>query len=336
MPMLKCSKIVVFLKLWLMFTVASTMLSCDSLSMRNDIIAQNESYTVTADSVTMGEFTAYATSDRSIETNYKSASIDSIPNVLKFRLSIGSRDIELKPAQFHYIDLDKVADSLEVKAFTADSTKLASTHQCPIPSDLSLKIDMSDVTRALKDKDYFVTPTHDTIYSQDFNEALIEMHIKVDNPALSFKTRISDEWIDDNTCDVKLDLKSILSHQSRNYNNWSLEDESLLNGMPIYTSKQPILNALYTMSLEHILSQDANQYSSLIAGECYSISLSLAYLQPKESMERLKAMVVDSIISTEYGNRSYASLTNDMMWAQAAWSVYCSTGDKGWLKYSSR
>ena len=122
--MLKSSKIAVFLMLWLIFMVASTMTSCDSLNMRNEIIAQNENYTVTADSVTMGEFTAYATSDRSIETNYKSASIDSIPNVLKFRLSIGSRDIELKPAQYHYIDLDRATDSIEVKAFTADSVLL--------------------------------------------------------------------------------------------------------------------------------------------------------------------------------------------------------------------
>lgn len=334
MPMLKSSKIAVFLMLWLIFMVASTMTSCDSLNMRNEIIAQNENYTVTADSVTMGEFTAYATSDRSIETNYKSASIDSIPNVLKFRLSIGSRDIELKPAQYHYIDLDRATDSIEVKAFTADSVKLKSNHNISIPNALSLKIDMSDVTRSLKERDFFITPTHDTIYSQDINQALLEMRIEVDNPSLSFKSRISDEWLDDNICSVTLDLKSVLSHQSRSYNNWKLADESLLDGMPIYTSRQPILNALYTMSLEQILSQDANQYSSLIAGECYSISLSLAYLQPKESMERLKAMVVDSIISTEDGNRTYASLTNDMMWAQAAWSVYCSTGDKGWLKYS--
>ena len=333
--MLLSRDISIAIRLFLLLLIVTTVSSCNLGNMSNDIIAENASYTVTNDSVTMGRYTASATDDRNIITNYRSSSIDKIPNILKFRLTVGSRDIELLPAQYHYIDLDNAEDSIQVKAFVPDSVKKKSSHNCPVPSSLKLCIDMSEVKKSFKERNYFVTPSRDTIYAQDFNDALLELHFIIGEPAISFKTRINNDWQDNNMCNVSLDLKTILSHQFRTYNNWTLKDETIFDTLPQYTSKQPILNALYNMSLEQIMAEDSNQYSSLIAGECYFIALSLAYLQPKESMERLRAMVgQDGIINTEFGTKTYASLNNDLMWAHAAWSVYCSTGNKEWLKYS--
>ena len=332
MSMPKMPQILDFKLLTLAALALLALSSCD-LMMSDEVIAQNENYTVTADSVVTPHFVAHAPNDFTIKTNYHTQAITSIPNVLKFRLSLGARDVELLPAQYHYIDLKNASDTLKVKAFEADSAKLSSTQEVAIPQSLHLKIDMSKAASELRERGYYVTPSLDTLYRTDIEQATTELLIEVEKPALEFKARIDDPWLDDNSCVVSVDLRSVLEHQSLNYNSWQLTNPNELEGLPRYNSNQHIVNAVYNMSLQQVLSGGDNQFSSLIAGDCYAIALSLAYIQPRQSMERLKQMVDDGIINTERGNRSYASLTNDLMWAQAAWSVYCSTGDKEWLKY---
>ena len=326
-------KILPLVTLLLTTAIASVLVSCNYGDMSNEMIVENDDYIVTGDSVVMGPYHAYSHDGQSIVTNYTSQSADSIPNVIKFRLTIGSRDIELLPAHYHYIDLENTVDTLTFQAFKPDSVKLKATHNITIPNSLKLKIDLSELTKSITNKGHFVTPTRDTIYRQDFEQSMIEMHIDPGNPDLAFKTRISHPSREDGISEIQLQLRTIFSHRNKSYTNWKMSDEGQ-TWTPRFNSKQPILNALYNMSMQQVMPPNASRYSSLVAGECYAIALSLAYLQPQQSMERLKSMVIDSVISLEPGNRSYPSLVNDLIWSQAAWSVYCATADKTWLIYS--
>lgn len=318
--------------LWLLLTLTTTLLSCNHGNMSNDVIVENEDFIVSADSVVKGVYTAYAPSDYSIETNYTSTSNDSLPNVIRLRLSIGERDNELPPTRYHYIDLDKTPDSITVKAFVIDSVKPKATHNIAPSSDLRLLIDMSELNSSLKDKGWFATPAHDTIYQDDYERGKVGMTIDLGQHHPPLRLRLNDMITADGNYVITLPLKALTTQNSK-YKNWTLASEEILANMPQYSSKQRLMNAIYNMSVEQVSATREN-HSSLFASECYDIALSLAYIQPQLSMERLKAMVRDSVITIEKDKRSYTSLANDLIWAQAAWSVYCATGDKSWLSYA--
>ena len=107
--------------------------------------------------------------------------------------------------------------------------------------------------------------------------------------------------------------------------------------MPEYQSDQPLVDALYNMSVERI--SDAIDGSGCfkvthnISRLYCSIYLSLACLKPHQSMATLRGMVDrDSIIMQRDGQ--WPVVSDHVGWATAAWEVYKTTGDREWLAYS--
>ena len=108
--------------------------------------------------------------------------------------------------------------------------------------------------------------------------------------------------------------------------------------MPEYKSNQPLIDALYDMSVDHIadavdksgrFAPTQNNYSRLYC----SIFLSLAALKPHQSMATLRSIVDrDSIIMQREGQ--WPVVSDHIGWATAAWEVYKTTGDRDWLAYS--
>lgn len=107
--------------------------------------------------------------------------------------------------------------------------------------------------------------------------------------------------------------------------------------MPEYASSQPLLDALYNMSIDHIadavdksgrFAPSQNNYSRLYC----SIFLSLAALKPYQSMATLRTIVDrDSIIMQREGQ--WPVVSDHIGWATAAWEVYKVTGDRKWLSF---
>lgn len=314
------------LLLWIVMA-AMVLVSCESRDMSNNVIVDNKDYSVTSDSVVMGEFISYSPDGRSIITNYKSRPQDSINNVLKARIIIGERDIELLPAHYHYIDLDNTSDSITFKAFEADSVKPSKSHYTALPVNVQLSIDMRDMLKTLKEDGKYVTPTRDTIYYQDFESQKLELAISTSLAHEPMKIRFDESENANGLYKVNVPLNPKAPIQ---YKNWTSRLDPTTSTLPTYDSKQKIMNALYNMSLESLDAE--SDRTALVASECYNIALSLAYLQPQKSMEALESMVVDSVIHVDGDNRSFASFSNELIWAEAAWSVYCATGDKNWLK----
>lgn len=110
--------------------------------------------------------------------------------------------------------------------------------------------------------------------------------------------------------------------------------------MPEYASDQPLLDALYNMSVDHIadavdktgrFAPSQSNYSRLYC----SIFLSLAALKPHQSMATLRSIVdKDSIIMQREGQ--WPVVSDHIGWATAAWEVYKITGDREWLSYCRR
>lgn len=107
--------------------------------------------------------------------------------------------------------------------------------------------------------------------------------------------------------------------------------------MPEYNCRQPLLEALYNMSVDHIadainksgrFTVSQNNYSRLYCAIC----LSLAALKPHQSMETLRTLVDrDSIIMQREGQ--WPVVSDHIGWVTAAWEVYKMTGDRDWLVY---
>lgn len=108
-------------------------------------------------------------------------------------------------------------------------------------------------------------------------------------------------------------------------------------GMPEYSSDQPLVNALYNMSVDRIEdcvnATGRFDVSHNISRLYCAIYLSLASLKPHESMATLRSMVDrDSIIMQREGQ--WPVVSDHIGWATAAWEVYTVTGDRAWLEYS--
>ena len=180
------------LLLWIVMA-AVMLVSCESKNMSNNVIVENKDYTVTSDSVVMGDFIAYSPDGLSIITNYKCKAQDSISNILKTRIIIGERDIELLPAHYHYIDLNDTSECITFKAFQADSVKPSKSPKgVAMPLDVQLSIDMSDMLKTLKEDGIYVTPTRDTIYNQDFENQKLELAINTSLAPEPMRIRFDD------------------------------------------------------------------------------------------------------------------------------------------------
>ena len=106
--------------------------------------------------------------------------------------------------------------------------------------------------------------------------------------------------------------------------------------MPEFESEQPLIDALYNMSVEGIVDAiDRNgrfNVSHNISRLYCSIYLSLAALKPHQSMATLRSLVDrDSIIMQREGQ--WPVVSDHIGWATAAWEVYKVTGDRQWLSY---
>lgn len=323
-----------FLMLLLVAWLATTLLSCDEDTMPKDVITQNDRFTVGANKVVDGKWVAEAKSGTLLVTNYQLPLSDSVPAVIRLRLAINGRDNELRPGEYHYIDLTGDPESTIIKACVPDK-KQSTSRMTARPSELKLKIDISKIKDGLNDKGYFVTPTHDTIYTEDYKGVWVTADIAPLDMDASQCALHQELLVDSMPCNdgiynatINLDVpRRLVSKQ------WSITSPN--TNYPVYESNQKLMDAIHNMSIEEIAKDSyLSNDNFMVSQECYTIALSLAYLEPQKSMQTLKTMVRDSIITTGDSIESYNSLANKMIWATAAWKVYCATGDKEWLKYS--
>ena len=107
--------------------------------------------------------------------------------------------------------------------------------------------------------------------------------------------------------------------------------------MPEYHSQQPLVDALYNMSVDYIVDAIDGSGHFAVRQSNYSrlycsIYLSLAALKPHQSMATLRALVDrDSIIMQREGQ--WPVVSDHIGWATAAWEVYKTTGDRQWLAF---
>lgn len=307
--------------------------------MSNDVVVQNKHFTVTADSVVEGDWIARVLSPTHIVSNYSPADTTSFTKdgIVCFRLAFNGHDNELPKHSYHYAamgaDTTIVAFEEGVRPSKNGDTKATKWH---------VKVDLRNMQEKLKTDGFYATPTGDTIYKEEFKGVWIAGNI----PPLSWNFLELEENEElklhesDTTGIYEITIPLNVHQQAIPYfTEWKIDKENV--NYPTIKTSMPIIDALYNMSIDDIvngLNSDGKPTSFPRRVNHtrmnYPIMLSLAYLNPKESMETLKSSVENGIITHKHKRSIWPINTDDISWAMAAWEIYSVTGDKKWLKWA--
>ncbi len=307
-----------------------------------NIIYTSDEFTVYTDSVVQGDFVARVVSPTEITTNYRSPESSGVSRLLHFRLSLNSRDNELPAGKEHtvMIGTDTVftfGQALE----QADSIKAAHAGQLPKDTEWTMKVNMTPVLDSFKRLGYYVTPTNDTIYRDDFKGVWVAGSVDplswdFDNLYGKHDRKLTDSG--NGIYTVTLHLNPTTDRPA-DPTGW--RTDSLPESMPRYTSDQPLVDALYNMAIADIMS-NVRPDSTFRAGKewdgvwtrdvSYAVYLSLAALDPATSLRslyaKLKRGTDGEIIIQDTGTGGSWPVSSDrVVWAMAAWEIYKVTGD---------
>jgi hypothetical protein len=319
-----------------MLAVTLIAVSCGDKPMNDNVIVQNDRFTVTGDSVIEGDFVAAALSPTHIVTNYKSPVLTDSSSVVAFRLSFNSHDNEMPSGFYHYA------------LPGSDTTVVAGVPGDTVPDDHSgfkgdvvtwnLRVDLSAMEKSFKDHGWFVTARGDTVFRREFKGVWVAGNIApltwdYDNLYNRRDLQLhptSQPGIYALTLRLK---KKPAPHRDRK--GWEIDAPS--EQYPQYSSSHTLVDALYNMSIDDISKRfRLSSVGTMSAGQVgYPVYLSLAYLNPSKSKAALRALVKNGLILQNGGiGGSWPVINNRIIWATAAWEVYNVTGDKQWLRYA--
>lgn len=328
----------------ILLIVSALLLSCDRDRMSNDVISQNDIFTVTGDSVVEGPWSAIAISPTCIKSSYSPPDSGDNHGVVKFRLAINGHDNEMAPCYYHYATTG--SDTTAVTVGVPDTVPATSQPKAPMVRDHDwvVRVDMRPVVQSLDNKGYYVTATGDTVYADEFKGVWIAGNVSPlswDFLTLSHKEQLRlQPTATAGIYEIKLHMQP--SSTPVTYNHvWKVDrpdpDYAVIN------TGVTMVDALYNMSIYDIeRKRHGNGHNGYLekvpygANPSYSIILSLAYLDPEGSMRTLRAMVGDdgSLSHLQGPDDLYPIVANDLSWAVSAWEIYAVTGSKKWLRYA--
>ncbi|MEO6668487.1 MAG: hypothetical protein ABIN36_03355 [Ferruginibacter sp.] len=319
-----------------------------TISYAQQPVFKNSAYTLFADSIVQGNFTARALSSTHISSNYESPANELLSPTLNFKFSINRKDNEMRPGvnhQFNCISSSGACETPIIKFGTQyiDDKKVPAGTYLAANTTLTIKVDMRDVLAAFKKDGYFATFNGDKIYAADFKELYVAgetqpMVWDFDNlyqrPQLELK---------DPDGDGIYEATMIMNEEKKERDlaaDWKLTKD--IAAFPQYHSDYKISDAIYNMSLEEMeiaIEPDSTfrtgkEWAGVWTRDIsYSIILSMAYLQPKVAKNSLLKKVKNGKIIQDTGTGgAYPNSTDRMIWAVAAWELYKATGDKEWLQ----
>lgn len=333
-----------FKYLYFYIIIFAIQCSCNSINSDTDVITTNDTYTVYPDKVVQGTFEAIAMTPLWIRTNYSSPSDKEFSPIVEFRFSINSRDNELTPGLSHYAIVGD-NDTTIYRLGIPQKKPYAKLPPLNKNTSWTIVVDLNPMLNAFKEKGYYVTPTQDTIYAEDFKGVWVaggaqpltwdfeNLYCKDEFKLSPTKKRgIYSTTITFNTNDNK----------AENANDWKIT--SVNAKYPTFSSGALMIDALYNMSIDNIVSNIRTD-TTFRAGAAwdgvwtrdvsYSIYLALSYLNPEIAMKSLKAKVKNDRIVQDTGTGGAWPVSSDrIVWTTAAWEIYKVTGDVDWLKYS--
>lgn len=335
------------------YFILPLLFSCHQAADR-PAIYQGKTYTVYPAEVVQGKYKAEAVSPTEIRSDYRSPADTAYSPVIRFKFSINSRDNELPAGREHevYVRPENGAYTSPVIVFGETepvANREKSSGSLPPRTSFTVRADMRDMLRSFREKGAYTTPTGDVIYEDDFKGVYIAgsgLPLTWDFENLYSRPGMR---LTDPDGDGIYETTILLNPQEKEDGAvedavWKLSGD--LSAFPAYRSEQPLIDALYNMALDELLT-DIRPDGTLRAGAAwdgvwtrdisYSIWLSLAYIAPEAAEKSLRAKVKNDRIVQDTGTGGAWPVSSDrVVWGIAAWELYQVTGSREWLQYAYR
>ncbi|HEU0080231.1 MAG TPA: hypothetical protein VFQ76_21470, partial [Longimicrobiaceae bacterium] len=310
---------------------------------------RSEAFTVTGSSVRQGRFEAVAVSRDTILSTYPRSGRE-----MHFRFSLNGADNEFRPGTEHTLYIRPTGGRIEspVYVFGREQPPAVPTPEAFAASEegtarVTLRLDLRGVLRSLARTGSYDPPEGEpirrgglrTVYAIGDVEPLSwdASRLRPGSPA---------QLVDPDGDSIYTTTLSIEAQYTRprapdGRAMWARRAD--ISAFPQLASPQPLLDALYRMSLEE-LTQLVREDGALAAGAkwpgvwtrdvAFASVLALAVAAPDAVRRSLEAKVDSAgrIVQDTGTGGSWPISTDRMTWALAAWELYAVTGDRAWLR----
>lgn len=313
--------------------------------MNQDILYSNEAFTVYKDKVVQGNNMATVQTPTHMSSNYRSPASDNFSRLITFKFSINERDNELPVGVDHQVIIGEEKES-PVFTFGKVSEKIIANHESFLPPNYSytFRVDMTAVIKQFEEKGYYQAYDGSKVAKSDFKGFYIagaSLPLSWDFVGLDEKGLKLIDSGKDNIYTITLTMNPY-DEKATAENHWHKTLDT--SDKPQYISEQPIVDALYNLTLEEA-KKNIEKDSTFRTGAkwggvwtrdiSYSIFLAFAYHEPEiAKISLMKKVKRDRIIQDTGSGGAWPVSSDRTTWALAAWEIYKVTGDLSWLKKS--
>ncbi|HEU4560661.1 MAG TPA: hypothetical protein VFS20_22605, partial [Longimicrobium sp.] len=315
------------------------------------VLYRSGAFTVTDRSVRQGRFEAVALGRDTIVSSYPRSGRE-----MQFRFSINGADNEFRPGTEHtlYIRPTNGVIVSPLYVFGREQPPVVPTPEAFATSEegvaqVTLRLDLRQVLRSFEQTGSYDPPEGPPIRREDFravyaigNVEPLSWDVRGLRPGTPAELKDPDgDGIYTATLAIEAQYTRPRAADGRAI--WSRRAD--VSAFPQLASPQPLLDALYRMSLEE-LTQLVREDGALSAGAkwpgvwtrdvSFAAVLGAALAAPDAVRKSLMAKVDSAgrIIQDTGTGGSWPNSTDRMAWALAAWEVYAVTGDRDWLRRS--
>ena len=258
---------------------------------KSQVLYQSSAFTVYPDKVIQGKNTATVLSPTHLKSNYRSPTSETFSRLITFKFSINEKDNELPSGKDHWLI---IGDEHESPVFKFGETPPLRPEKpgtfLPVNYQYTIRVDMSPVLKQFAEKGYYEAFDGTKVAKADFkgfyvaggSEPLSWDFVNLSNKGLKL-TPTSDPNIYSLT--LRFNPYNAADFQEKD---WQLSKD--LSNRPKYSSNQPVVDALFNLSLEEAI-KNIEKDSTFRTGAkwggvwtrdiSYSIVLAFAYHEPE-------------------------------------------------------
>ena len=316
-------------------------MSCKKKSM---VLYQSPEFSVYTNKVVQANYTAMIETPAKIVSNYRSMAYENFSRMVSFKFSINEKDNEKQSGADHWIIIGENEHESPILIFGQENDPKPADFgtKLPINYEYTFRLDMNPVLKQFVEKGYYETFDGTRIAQSDFKKVFIAGgtepltwdFVNLEEKGFNFK---------DPDGDGIYEISVVFNPFDESENRtkiWELKQDVSMK--PSYQSDQPLVDALFNLSLEEArLNIEAD--STLRTGAkwggvwtrdvSYSTLLAFAYHEPEVAKISLLKKVKRGRIVQDTGSGGAWPVSSDRTtWALAAWEIYKVTGDEAWLK----
>lgn len=307
------------------------------------LIYQTSSYSLYKSKIVQGKYVATVVSPQEIISNYESTKNQTFSNEIMFKFSINEKDNELPFGVNHIVRLsgEKESPIITFGQINQDTSRTRREF-LPVNYTYTFRVNLTPIFEQFDKQGFYITYSGDRIAKSDFKG----VYIAGGSDPLSWdfvnlgnkKLQLLDTG-KDHIYTITLTFNPY-NEKPNQIKKWKLEKN--LTTKAKYHSDQPIVDALYNLSLEEAI-KNIEPDSTLRTGAkwggvwtrdiSYSILLAFAFHEPEIAKISLMKKVNRGRIIQDTGSGGAWPISSDRtIWAIAAWEIYKVTDDNEWLK----